>query len=73
MIRMDVYTRAKLRAVADDEERSTASMIRRLIDLAGRDVQTRKPGLPDALVLVNGEVVSEGRMLKEGGWLFLPH
>ena len=66
MVRMDIYTRAKLQALADDEDRPVANMVERLVSLAYRDLQSRKPDLPDDPVLLDGKVVSETRLLGEG-------
>lgn len=60
MVRMSAQTRAKLQALADDEDRSTVNMIERLISLAYRELQDRDPGRwPDDPVIVDGQIVSE--------------
>ena len=57
MIRIDKHTRAKLKTLADDDDRPVASMVQRLIAVAYRDLQKTKPDLPDDPVLVDGKVV----------------
>lgn len=62
MVRMSAQTRAKLQALADDEDRSSQNMVERLINVAYRDLQSRNPELPDDPVIVDGVIVSESQL-----------